>query len=161
MVLSLCQCTLLAGIMKNKSTAPKCLGSKTPIPYMASSLFRHLISSKSRFKSEDTGVFFHCQNKYSKSLSWAEIFKKLLTDLGRKFKFSVQDRVFDYFSSIFWHKATFTLMHNLTKKSWTVSSQDGSKAKVINTDECSTVHYICWYYVIKFDLKSRSILFLT
>ena len=35
----------------------------------------------------------------------------------------------------------------------------GPKAKVINTDECSTVHYICWYYVIYFNLKSRSISF--
>ena len=27
---------------------------------------------KGGFKSEDTGEFFHCQHKYSKSLSWAE-----------------------------------------------------------------------------------------
>jgi hypothetical protein len=27
---------------------------------------------KGGFKSEDTGKCFHCQHKYSKSLSWAE-----------------------------------------------------------------------------------------
>ena len=28
--------------------------------------------TKGGFKSEETGEFFRCQNKYSKSLSWAE-----------------------------------------------------------------------------------------
>ena len=50
--------------------------------------------------SEDTGGFLHCQNEYSKSLSWAENLNKLFTDLGRKFKFSAQDSDLEY---LFWH----------------------------------------------------------
>ena len=46
--------------------------------------------------SEDTGGFLHCQNKYSKSLSWAENLNKLFTDLGVKFKFSAQDSDLKY-----------------------------------------------------------------
>ena len=49
--------------------------------------------------SEDTGGFLHCQNKYSKSLSWAENLNKLFTVLGGKFKFSAQDRDLEY---LFW-----------------------------------------------------------
>ena len=49
--------------------------------------------------SEDTGGFLHCQNKYSKSLSWAENLNKLFTDLGGKFKFSAQDSDLEY---LFW-----------------------------------------------------------
>ena len=49
--------------------------------------------------SEDTGGFLHCQNEYSKSLSWAENLNKLFTDLGRKFKFSAQDSDLEY---LFW-----------------------------------------------------------
>ena len=45
---------------------------------------------KGGFKSEDTEEFFHCQNKYSKSLSWAENLNKLFTVLGGKFKLSAQ-----------------------------------------------------------------------
>ena len=46
--------------------------------------------------SEDTGGFLHCQNKYSKSLSWIENLNKLFTDLGGKFKFSAQDSDLEY-----------------------------------------------------------------
>ena len=49
--------------------------------------------------SEDTGVFLRCQNKYSKSLSWAENLNKLFTNLGRKFEFSAHDNDLEY---LFW-----------------------------------------------------------
>ena len=51
------------------------------------------------FKSEDTAGFLLLQNRYSKSLSWAENLNELFTDLGGKFKFSAQDRNLEY---IFW-----------------------------------------------------------
>ena len=51
---------------------------------------------KGCFKSEDTEEFFRCQNKYSKSLSWAENLNKLSTGLGGKFKFAVQDSDLEY-----------------------------------------------------------------
>ena len=53
-------------------------------------------TSKGGFKSEDTGEFFHCQHKYSKSLSWAENLNKLINVLGGKFKFSAQDSDMEY-----------------------------------------------------------------
>ena len=62
-------------------------------------LLRHTTSiptTKGGFKSEDTGDFFCCQNKYSKSLSWAENLNKLFTFLGGKFKFSAQDSDLEY-----------------------------------------------------------------
>ena len=46
--------------------------------------------------SQDIEECFHCQNKYSKSLSWAENLKKLFTVLGGKFKFSAQDSDLEY-----------------------------------------------------------------
>ena len=49
-------------------------------------------------KSEDTGEFLLLQNKYSKSLSWAENLNKLFTDLGGKSKFSAQDIDLEYLS---------------------------------------------------------------
>ena len=52
--------------------------------------------AKGGFKSEDTEEFFRCQNKYSKSLSWAENLNKLFTVLGGKFKFSAQDSDLEY-----------------------------------------------------------------
>ena len=52
--------------------------------------------TKGGFYSEDTGEFLHCQNKYSKSLSWAENLNKLFTVLGGKFKFSAQDSDMEY-----------------------------------------------------------------
>ena len=57
------------------------------------------VQPKAVFKSEETGGFLHCQNKYSKSLSWAENLNKLFTDLGGKFKFSAQDSDLEY---LFW-----------------------------------------------------------
>ena len=44
-------------------------------------------------------VFLHCQNKYSKPLSWAENLNNLYTVLGGKFKFSAEDSDFEY---LFW-----------------------------------------------------------
>ena len=58
---------------------------------------------KGGFKSEDTGEFLHCQNKYSKSLSWAEnlnfppkIWISCLLFWGGKFKFFAQDNDLEY-----------------------------------------------------------------
>ena len=53
-------------------------------------------STKGGFKSEDTGEFFRYQHKHSKSLSWAENLKNLLTVSGGKFKFSSQDSDLEY-----------------------------------------------------------------
>ena len=52
--------------------------------------------AKGGFKSEDTGEFLFLQNKYSKSLSWAENLNKLFTVLGGKFKFSAHDSDLEY-----------------------------------------------------------------
>ena len=60
--------------------------------------------------SEDTGGFLHCQNKYSKSLSWAENLNKLFTDLGGKFKFSAQDSDLEY---LFWRSKNPTVSSEL------------------------------------------------
>ena len=49
--------------------------------------------------SEHTEGFLYCQNKYPKSLFWAENLDKLFTDLGGKFKFSAQDSDLEY---LFW-----------------------------------------------------------
>ena len=67
---------------------------------------KHLSSeaSKGGFKSENTGEFLHLQNKYSKSLSWAENLNKLFTDLGVKFKFSTHDSDLEY---LFWDVKIF------------------------------------------------------
>ena len=54
--------------------------------------------------SEDTGVFLHCQNKYSKSLSWAENLNKLFTVLGGKFKCFAQDSDLEY---LFWQPKNY------------------------------------------------------
>ena len=48
--------------------------------------------------SEHTEGFLYCQNKYPKSLFWAENLDKLFTDLGGKFKFSAQDSDLEYLS---------------------------------------------------------------
>ena len=42
---------------------------------------------KGCFKAEDTEELFRCQNKYSKSLSWAENLNKLFTEPFREGKF--------------------------------------------------------------------------
>ena len=57
--------------------------------------------AKGGFKSEDTEEFFHCQNKYSKSLSWAENLNKLFTVLDGKFQFSAQDSDLEY---LYWQR---------------------------------------------------------
>ena len=57
------------------------------------------VNNKGGFKSEDTGEYLLLQNKYSKSLSWAENLNKLFTVLGGKFKFSAQDSNLEY---LFW-----------------------------------------------------------
>ena len=66
----------------------------------------NLTISKGDFKSEDTGELLHCQNEYSKSLSWAKNLnfppqnsKQLIQILGGKFKFSAQDSDLEY---LFW-----------------------------------------------------------
>ena len=58
---------------------------------------------KGSFKLEDTGEFLLLQNKYSKSLSWAENLNKLFTVLGWKFKFSYKDSDVEY---LFWRSKT-------------------------------------------------------
>ena len=54
---------------------------------------------KGVFFSESAMCFSHCQNKYSKSLSWAWNLNKLFTVMGGKFKFQVQDSDLEY---LFW-----------------------------------------------------------
>ena len=49
--------------------------------------------------SEDTGGFLHCQNKYSKSLSWAENLNFPPKSVNNLFKFSAQDSDLEY---LFW-----------------------------------------------------------
>jgi hypothetical protein len=55
-----------------------------------------MCSPKGGFKSEDTGEFFHCQHKYSKSLSWAENLNFLPKTVNNLFKFSAQDSDLEY-----------------------------------------------------------------
>ena len=55
--------------------------------------------SKGGFKSEETGEFFRCQNKYSKSLSWAENLNFPPKTVNNLFKFSAQDSDLEY---LFW-----------------------------------------------------------
>ena len=66
--------------------------------------------TKGGSKSEDTEEFFHCLNKYSKSLSWAENLNKLFTVLGGKFKFSAQDSDLEY---LFWQQIFFPVSSDL------------------------------------------------
>ena len=61
-------------------------------------LFMYSSATRGGFKSEDTGEFLLLQNKYSKSLSWAENLKTVLTVLGWKFRFSAQDSNLEYLS---------------------------------------------------------------
>ena len=53
--------------------------SRIAMLYM-SLIFRGWGSAKGGFKSEDTGGVLLLQDKYSKSLSWAENLNKLFTD---------------------------------------------------------------------------------
>ena len=57
------------------------------------------IFTKGGFKSEETGGFLLLQNKYSKSLYWAENLNKLYNVFGGKFKFSAQYSDLEY---LFW-----------------------------------------------------------
>ena len=50
---------------------------------------------KGGFMSEDTGWFLHCQNKYSKSLSWAENLNFPPKSVNNLFKFSSQDLIWN------------------------------------------------------------------
>ena len=54
---------------------------------------------KGDFFSESAMCFSHCQNKYSKSLSWAWNLNELFTVMGGKFKFQIQDSNLEY---LFW-----------------------------------------------------------
>ena len=54
---------------------------------------------KGDFKSEETGGFLHCQNKYFKSLSWAENLNFPPKSVNNLFKFSAQDSDLEY---LFW-----------------------------------------------------------
>jgi hypothetical protein len=56
----------------------------------------HTKTTKGGFKSEDTGEFFHCQHKYSKSLSWAESLNFPPKTVNNLFKFSAQDIDLEY-----------------------------------------------------------------
>ena len=55
--------------------------------------------SQGGFKSEETGGFLHCQNKYFKSLSWAENLNFPPKSVKNLFKFSAQDSDLEY---LFW-----------------------------------------------------------
>ena len=48
------------------------------------------------FKSEETGGFLLLQNKYSKSLSWAENLNFLPKTVNNLFKFTAQDSDLEY-----------------------------------------------------------------
>ena len=65
---------------------------------------------KGGFKSEDTGEFFHCRHKYSKSLSWAKNLNKLFAVLGGKFKFSAQGSDLEY---LYWQWKFFPVSSDL------------------------------------------------
>ena len=52
--------------------------------------------TKGGFKSEDTWEFLHCQHKYSKSLSWAEILNFPPKTVKNLFKLSAQDSYLEY-----------------------------------------------------------------
>ena len=46
---------------------------------------------KDGFRSEETGRILHCQNKYSKLISWAENLNCPPKSVNNLFKFSAQD----------------------------------------------------------------------
>ena len=77
--------------------------------------------------SEDTGGFLHCQNKYSKSLSWAENLNKLFTVLGGKFNFSAQDSDLEY---LFWQRKNSQVSSDLKPPLGTIiDGPHGTKGK--------------------------------
>ena len=53
---------------------------------------------KGGLKSEDTGEFLHCKDRYSRLLPWIENLNNSFTVLGSKFKFSAQDSDLKYLS---------------------------------------------------------------
>ena len=53
--------------------------------------------TKGGFKSEETGEFFRCQNKYFKSLSLAENLSFQPKKVNNSLKFSVQDSDLEYY----------------------------------------------------------------
>ena len=60
---------------------------------------RPLISVvKGGFRSEEAGGLLHCQDKYSKSLSWAENLNFPPKTVNKLFKFSTQDSDLEYLS---------------------------------------------------------------
>ena len=59
-------------------------------------LVKFATTSKGGFKSEENGEFFYCQNKYSKSLSWAENLNFSPKTVNILFKFSSQDSDLEY-----------------------------------------------------------------
>ena len=55
------------------------------------------VMAKGAFKSEETGGFFHCQDKYSKSLSYLNL-NFPPKSVNNLFKFSAQDSDLEYLS---------------------------------------------------------------
>jgi hypothetical protein len=66
--------------------------------------------SKGGFKSEKTGEFFRCQNKYSKSLSSAENLNFPPKTVNNLFKFSAQDSDLEY---LFWQRKNSSVSSEL------------------------------------------------
>ena len=62
------------------------------------------------FQSEETGGFLPLQNKYSKSLSWAENLNFLPKTVNDLFKFSAQDRDLEY---LYWRIKEFPVSPDL------------------------------------------------
>ena len=73
--------------------------------------------AKGGFKSEETGEFFHCQNKYSKSLTWAENLNFPPKTVNNFLKLSAQDSDLEH---LFWQRknssVSFDLNPPLVKK---------------------------------------------
>ena len=57
-----------------------------------------MLSFKGGLKSEDTRDFLHCQDEYSKSLSWAENLNFPPKTINKLFKFSTQNSDLQYLS---------------------------------------------------------------
>ena len=66
--------------------------------------------AKGGFISEETGEFFRCQNKYSKSLSWAENLNFPPKTVNNLFKFSAQDSDLEY---LFWQRKNSSVSSDL------------------------------------------------
>ena len=62
-------------------------------------MFKFIDQPKGGFKSEETGILFCCQNKYSKSLSWEKNLNFPPKTVNNLFKFSAQDSDLEY---LFW-----------------------------------------------------------